>query len=242
MRLLVTRPEPDATQQAEKLRGMGHEPVLAPLLTIEMLPCVPLDLEGAQAVIVTSRNVLRAIAARPELIEARNLPLYAVGDATARMAAELGFRQIVAGPGTGEQLADLIARELDPGKGALVHLAGGMLAFDMKSALEAKGFTIRQPALYQAVAAEALPANALGLLLEGRLDGAIFMSPRTAAIFAGLTAAHGVVTQASQLRCYCLSQAVAGALAPLGAKVVVSPNPREEELLALIAGEAASSR
>jgi uroporphyrinogen-III synthase len=236
MRLLVTRPEPDGRHQAEKLRAMGHDPVLAPLLTIEMLPGVALQLEGAQAVIVTSRNVLRAIAARPELIEARNLPLYAVGDATARAGAELGFRQIVAGPGTGEQLAGLIARELDPGKGALVHLAGGMLAFDVKSALEAKGFTIRQPVLYQAVAADALPPEALELLREGRLDGAIFMSPRTAAIFAALTAAEGAVTQASQLRCYCLSQAVAEALASLGAKVVVAAHPREEELLALIAG------
>ena len=110
MRLLVTRPEPDGSRQAEKLRAMGHEPVLAPLLTIEILPGVALDLKGAQAIIVTSRNVLRAVAARPELIEARNLPLYAVGDATADVAAELGFRQIVVGAGTGEQLADLIAR------------------------------------------------------------------------------------------------------------------------------------
>ena len=134
MRLLVTRPEPDGSRQAEKLRAMGHEPVLAPLLTIEILPGVALDLKGAQALIVTSRNVLRAVAARPELIEARNLPLYAIGDATADVAAELGFRQIVVGAGTGEQLADLIARELDPAKGVLVHLAGGMLAFDISPA------------------------------------------------------------------------------------------------------------
>ncbi len=117
-----------------------------------------------------------------------------------------------------------------------MHLAGGMLAFDMKSALEAKGFTIRQPVLYQAVPAEALPPEALKLLREGRLDGAIFMSPRTAAIFAGLMAAEGAVTQASQLRCYCLSQSVAEALGSLGATVAVAAHPREEELLALIAG------
>jgi hypothetical protein len=49
-------------------------------------------------------------------------------------------------------------------------------------------------------------------------------------------AAHGAVTLASGLRCYCLAQAVAEALAPLGAKVAVAPHPSEEELLALIAG------
>ena len=35
MRLLVTRPEPDATRQAEILAARGHEPVVAPLLLIE---------------------------------------------------------------------------------------------------------------------------------------------------------------------------------------------------------------
>jgi uroporphyrinogen-III synthase len=236
MRLLVTRPEPDASRLADKLRAMGHEPVLAPLLTIEIIPGVALDLDGAQATIVTSRNVLRAMASRPELVEARDLPLYAVGDATSRLASELGFRQIVTGPGTGEQLADLIARELDPGNGALVHLAGGVLAFDMKSALEAQGFTIRQPVLYQAIPAERLPPEALALLRGGGLYGAIFMSPRTAAIFTSLTTAEGVVTPASQLLCYCLSQAIADALAPLRAQVEVAGRPSEEELLALIAG------
>ena len=236
MRLLVTRPEPDASRQAEKLRAMGHEPILAPLMTIETISGVPLHLDQAQALIVTSRNALRAIAARPELNEARDFPLYAVGEATAREAAELGFPTIVAGPGTGVQLAELIAGDLDPGKGQLVHLAGETLAFDLKSALEAKGFTLRQPVLYSAVPAKALPPEALALVRGRRLDGAIFMSPRTAAIFTSLTAAEGVVTQASQLRCYCLSQAVADALAPLGAKVAIAPHPSEEELLALIVG------
>ena len=41
MRLLVTRPEPDATRQAEKLAARGHEAVLAPLLLIEPATDVP---------------------------------------------------------------------------------------------------------------------------------------------------------------------------------------------------------
>jgi uroporphyrinogen-III synthase len=99
MRLLVTRPEPDASRQADKLRAMGHDPVLAPLMTIQPIPDASLQLEGAQALIVTSRNALRAIATRPELERARKLPLYAVGDATAREAAALGFARLSPGLG-----------------------------------------------------------------------------------------------------------------------------------------------
>src|SRR5690606_34319874 len=66
MRVLVTRPEPDARQEADALRARGYEPVLAPLLDIEFLKGVSLDLDGAQAVVITSRNALRALADHPQ--------------------------------------------------------------------------------------------------------------------------------------------------------------------------------
>ena len=102
MRLLVTRPEPDATRQAEILAAHGHEPVVAPLLLIEPATDVILDLGGAQALIVTSRNALRALSSHPDLALSLRLPFFAVGEATAKAATDLGFAKVTAGPGTGE--------------------------------------------------------------------------------------------------------------------------------------------
>ena len=241
MRFLVTRPEPDASLEAEALAACGHQPVLAPLLAIEFVPDVTIDLAGAQALIVTSRNALRALSSRRELGEARKLPLFAVGEATARAAQGLGFAEVVKGPGTAAGLAELIGDQLAPERGPLVHLAGETLAFDLKSVLEAKGFSLRQAVLYRAVPARELPAEALSLIKAGKLDGAILMSPRTAGIFALLIDKHGVVTEAQRLVCYCLSQAVAEVLAPHGFQVRVAAQPREEVILALLDSEAASS-
>lgn len=238
MRLLVTRPEPDAGREAEALAARGHEAVLAPLLKIEFTRDVPLDFAGVQALIVTSRNALRA---RRELPDARKLPLFAVGEATARAARDIGFANVTTGPGTAEELAELIAATLEPKHGPLVHLAGETLAFDLKSRLEAKGFTLRQPVLYRARPAEQLPAQALSLLKSGKVDGAILLSPLTARTFALLIDKHGVVTQGRRLVCYCLSQAVAEVLSLLGFEVRVAARPREEEVLALVDSEAASS-
>jgi uroporphyrinogen-III synthase len=138
-------------------------------------------------------------------------------------------------------LSRLIADALEPKKGALVHLAGEMVAFDLKSALEAKGFTVKQPVLYRAVPATRLPESVLTLLNAGKLDGVVLMSPRTAAIFAALVARHDAVTQASRLDCYCLSAAVAQAVEPLKARAIVAARPREEDVLALISTGTASS-
>jgi uroporphyrinogen-III synthase len=241
MRLLVTRPEPDAHRQGDVLTARGHDVVLSPLLAIEAMPEVDLGLDGAQALIATSRNALRVLASHPRLAAAIRLPLFAVGETTAREAEGLGFGAVTTAPGTGEMLARLIADTLDPSDGALVHLAGETVAFDLKSALAAKGFTVKQPVLYRAVPAPALSEEAISRLTAGDIDGVILMSPRTAAIFADLVRRRGAVTQASRLICYCLSAAVAQAVKPLGATTIVAAEPREEELLALISAEAASS-
>jgi uroporphyrinogen-III synthase len=241
MRLLVTRPEPDASREAEALAKRGHEPVLAPLLTIKFMTSVPVQLEGAQALLVTSRNALRGLAAHPKRDAALQLPLFAVGEAAAREAQALGFTDVTIGPGTGAELAELVLSEAKPEQGPLVHLAGDTLAFDLKRALETRGFSVRQPVLYRAVPAAALPEEALRLLTAGSLDGVILMSPRTAKTFATLLSEGRTLTQAKSLVCYCLSEAVAEAVAPLGFAARVAARPREEDVLALVDSEAASS-
>ena len=240
MRVLVTRPEPDASLQAEALRTRGHEPVIAPLLAIEFLSDAKLDLDGVQALIVTSRNALRALAAHEQRAEALKIPVLAVGDATAHGAQELGFREVTIGLGTGAALAGLINQELEPKEGTLLHLTGDVITFDLGAALEAHGFIVRKTMLYRAAPA-ALPAEALAELNAGRLDGVILMSPRTARIFAALLAKNGTVTPAKGPICYCLSEAIAEEVAPLGFAVRVAATPREEDVLALLDGEAASS-
>ena len=83
MRLLVTRPEPDALKLGGVLEEMGHEATVEPLLSVSFEGGEPIDLDSAQALIATSRNALRALKASPALAQARTLPLFAVGKATA---------------------------------------------------------------------------------------------------------------------------------------------------------------
>lgn len=236
MRILVTRPAPDGAKQAEALRARGHEPVLAPLLDIKFEQ-PRLDLDGVQALIVTSRNALRALATHPQSKQLTPLPLFAVGEATAAAARDLGFAQVTTGPGKAAGLAERLRAELDPANGALLHLAGEDLAFDLASALPI--FELRQPVLYRAVPAAALPEEALRALKAGKVDAAILMSPRTAEIFGSLLRKEDAMELGS-LICYCLSEAVAEAASPLGSRRRVAPTPQEEDILALIDSDAAS--
>jgi uroporphyrinogen-III synthase len=240
MRLVVTRPEPDAERQAETLRARGHNVVVAPLLQIEFRDVGRLPLEGVQALVVTSRNALRALARNEALGRAKTLPLFAVGKATAAMAAALGFETVHEGSGSADALAPLVAEKCRSDKGAILHVAGERLAGDVKGELEKRGFTVNQPRVYRTAPAAALGGDLRDALAHGRIDGVILMSPLTAQTWSALARDAGLAREAGQVRHFCLSQAVAESLQDVdAAHVHVAPAPREDELLALIARETA---
>ena len=92
MRLLVTRPEPDALKLRAALEEHGHEATVEPLLSVSFADADAIDLDGVQALIATSRNALRALKSHPLRGEARKLPLFAVGRATAAEAPRARLR------------------------------------------------------------------------------------------------------------------------------------------------------
>lgn len=234
MRVLITRPFADAAPLGEAVRKLGHEPAFAPLSHIRYQ--APEPPPGAPAAtIFTSRNAIRALEDVDWSSSLHRLPAYCVGAATAGQARDAGFLHVVAGGGTGAQLAEHIADSRKPDDGPLLHLTGEHLAFDMEEALGARGFTVWRRIVYrnELVRSLALPVS-VGLE-KGFFDAIILMSPRAASHFVRLVQAAGVSEQAARLRFFCLSEQIADALAPLEAKqVAVAPRPTQEALLDLL--------
>jgi len=118
MRILVVRPEPGAAATATRLRALGHEPVTLPLLATEALDW-QLPTRLPEAVIITSAAAVRHAGPGAQVLH--GLPLYAVGEATARAARAAGWRDVRAGPGTLQGLIDELAAS---GPRDLLHLVG----------------------------------------------------------------------------------------------------------------------
>ncbi|MCH7544423.1 MAG: uroporphyrinogen-III synthase [Proteobacteria bacterium] len=96
MRALITRPREDARGLAELLGRRGIECVIEPLLTIEPVKDAKIDFTGVQAVLLTSANGARALAAWDAGESAgawRDLAVFTVGEATASAAREAGCRR-----------------------------------------------------------------------------------------------------------------------------------------------------
>jgi uroporphyrinogen-III synthase len=234
MKVLITRSEIDAGPLADLLGALNIVSVLDPMIKVEMASGPPLNLTDVQALLMTSANGVRAYCARNS---ERKLPLFAVGDATAREAAANGFKSIYTACGNVSHLAQLVQAKLPKNGGALLHVAGTKIAGDLAGDLLSAGFKYRRGVLYNVVAAQFLRPETISALMKKELQGVLLYSPRTAKIFCQCAVADLDVNMLSSVTAYCLSTAVADqANALKWGAVVVASSPTQSELIHVVAG------
>ena len=157
-----------------------------------------------QALVLTSANAAPALSA-----PARQLPVFAVGDATARAAERAGCGEVMSAQGAGADLARLIARRCRPEHGALLHLSGENVRPGLAEELAAAGFDLRRRMVYRAVAASALSPATVEALARRQVEAVLLFSPRSARTFVALIARHGLHNGLAAAAAICLSAAVA---------------------------------
>lgn len=219
MRLWVTRSQPGAGRTAEALRGLGHEPVVQPVLQVETLD-VDLDLAGVAAIAFTSAHAVVAFAA---LSPRRDLPVFTTGDATAAEALRNGFPTVISADGDAADLARLILAQ--PPAGPVLWPCAEAPARDLVALLAEGGVAAVRRTVYRTVLSrDPAPEN---------LDGVLIHSARAAQAAAKLLSAEA----ARSLTLYGLS---AAAIEPLAGhpfdRRIVATRPEESALIALIAG------
>ena len=211
MFVMITRPRSDADRLADLFVPLGIRSLVEPMFDIETLP-TSLDLEGAQAILITSANGARALS---EASDRHELPVLAVGKQSAATARALGFRDVAAAEGDVAALADLVRRKLNPTAGKLVHVAGTVVTGDLSGTLEKYGYNVNRVALYEARPVSALSPAGATALTENTLDGVLFFSPRTVHTFVRLVGEAELASNLMGVTAYCLSPAVAGAASQL---------------------------
>lgn len=232
MRVLVTRAEDQGRATEARLAAAGLDGVVAPLVRIVLDGDVDLDLDGVQAVVVTSLNGVAALALNDAADRLRPLPLFAVGDKTATAARARGFGDVHSARGDRKALAALLVATLAPDAGALLWAAGADRTADFADDLRAAGFAVRIAEVYRSEAVAALPDAIAADLAEGRIDAIAVYSPRSAEILVEALAARGFSPTSSRFRIHAISDAAAEPLRRAGYdRIVVAERPDEPGLL-----------
>nr|WP_294527348.1 uroporphyrinogen-III synthase [uncultured Rhodopila sp.] len=229
-RILITRPEPGASQTAERIAAMGFVPVVAPVLAVTGVDATLQLPDQIAATVITSRN---AVPACPAALFAR--PVFAVGSATASCASAAGFIRVIDADGDASVLAPLIAKALAPASGSLFLPTGRGQGTALADSLRKLGFRVIRRVAYQAASVPSLPQEAVFGLQQGQLTAAMFFSTETARHFVRLVLEAGLGEAVSNVEAVSISERPVMALKRLTwRRISVAAKPNQDAMLALL--------
>jgi uroporphyrinogen-III synthase len=214
-RVIVLRPEPGATSTGRRARELGLEAVAVPLFEVEAVAWQAPDPSRFDSLLLTSANAVRL--GGEELTKLRDLPVHAVGEATAEAAREAGFE--VASSGTSG--VDALLKSITPGTNVL-HLCG---EDRIASADSSDGIT--RIVVYRA---REIATPDLG---QAQDSIALVHSPRAGRRFRELIDQAGM--NRGSIAIAAISPAAAGAVGDGWERVEAAESPSDDALLALAA-------
>ncbi len=117
-RIWITRAQPAADVTAERVRALGHEALVAPLLAVHLIEPVQIDLAGVAALAFTSANGSARLRREMSGTVAAGVR---GGRRHAQAARAVGFRSVLSADGDVEALAEGIGLRRSELKGAVLH-------------------------------------------------------------------------------------------------------------------------
>lgn len=251
MRVLVTRPEPGGKRTAERLAGLGHDPVRMPLFESKVT-AAPDDLPPAASISRLIATSARAFSIFREGDVSRagigGVPVHAVGPATAQAARDAGFLHVEEAGGTAQALSESLAalqgqenwqKNTDGTEAAArspVYLAGVPRTPVLETALEAQNTPLQVVECYKMDEISYSTDIIKAKFLSPPLDVVLLYSANAARRFSALVEVEDLASLLDSTRFICLSGAISGQLPGIWRdRSIIAGRPDEDSMLASLA-------
>jgi len=222
--IITTRPVEDAARDITDLGKKGITALAAPMLEIH--PLLDVDLPHPRSfdgMVLTSRHAAAMITDS----NWHDQPCYCVGASTAIAAKEVGFQQIITGPGDGK---GLVARILQDNRQSVCWPSAVDTGFNMAEALEPHGvFALRLP-VYKAAYTTAWPDDVDKALRDGDVAAILMHSGRAGERFAALMDRHGLNNTRKDITAIVISDRAAGLCGQGWHNIMVAATPRRSAM------------
>ena len=207
--ILVTRPEPSGSVFSAELSALMPEVrvMSSPISECQMVKAT-VDLEGVRFLIFTSKAGVDAF---KRISDRRDIPTYAVGEATAQAARALGITTRASGGDAQALVAQMIAEQV---AGPCLHLRGRHARGNVAGQLNQAGIETKDAVIYEQVA---IPLSEEARAILAGKDPVILplFSPRAAAL---VSAEIQEIAEPAPLFVVAMSAAVKDALRAISVK------------------------
>lgn len=240
-RVLILRSEPAASETAQNVKALGHQPILLPLKKCICKTDIKLPLSGGiSGFVFTSANAVRCLKENAAIDDVHlKLPTFCVGSRTSEIVRQIGFSNITCGEGGGKSLAKHILSQHNSGKLAtsiaapLLYLTLDKRTPDLELALKNTSIFIKPMISYEMV--DQISNESLkNALKSSHIDIVLFYAQSTVRRFFAIEdeLPHNLFTN---MQFGCLSKEIAGAVpGHFADQIVIAEKPNETHLLACI--------
>ncbi len=219
--VLITRPEQDAATTANALVAQNYQVICQPFLKIVMDERVIENIENYQGIIFTSQNAVRAFCLRHT---ARDMDVYAVGQATKELSYSYGFKNVHNADGTVDDLKTILSEDQ-----ALLYIRGAHISTPIT------GHNITEEILYHAENIEEIDKSIIEKLREKEVSEVLFYSKRTADNFVQLIRQNALEGCLNHTKALCLGDSMIKSVSVLPWQFVAcAQRPTQDSLLALL--------
>jgi uroporphyrinogen-III synthase len=238
MRIWVTRPKTAGERTAARLAALGHDPIVLPLASADHTPENALQALGNRpsCLAITSAQTLGALALLGENLKPfLDIPVFAVGHATAQAAREAGFQHVHPANGTAEDLAECLVNAMANRDGHVLYLAGHPRSDRLETRLQDQGIRFQTAESYYM-----RPVPYAEKDLESRFgnsapDVVLLYSRETALLFFSLPVfARGYKLLLGCWICCFSPNVAAGVPQELKHRIKIADEPNEQALFALL--------
>ncbi len=235
MRILLTRPEDQARQTAEKLGMLGHSSVVAPLTQIHYRASATIDPSAFAAIAATSGRAIDALTRQAAFSDLLKLPLYCVGNKTAARARDTGFLTVHSADGNVDALVQMLTGALPKDSGRILYAAGKDRTGDLETRLREAGLPVELLVLYEARQSGGFPKSAVEKIRHGQIDAALVYSRRGAEALRTAFEQGGLDECVQKIAFFVISKAAAQPIIAWNARSITWPDqPNEAALLDLL--------
>lgn len=240
MRILVTRPEQAAQRTATRLAQLGHDPVLLPLMVAEHHPDAALASLNQRhaAIAVTSAEAIRTLSfLRNTLSVHFDTQVFAVGEATARAAREIGFYGVQVANGTGASMVAIFGETIKrlTSTAPLLYFAGQPRSPVLEAGLSALKVPVLVCRAYTMHPLPIEPDVVITTIRQQSIDAVLLYSRETALRLFELLSSDNDLEPLLKTPILCLSRNVSEAVPTrLRQNVRTADQPDEDSLLALL--------
>ena len=232
---LIIRPQPDADRDVACLARFQVPAAAIPVMQGITMRITWPDPGQFQGIVLTSRHAVNRLHASPDVAAWRNLPVFAVGNATAAAALAAGFGHIFTGPSNGEGLVPVIAAYFGStsitNQPQLVWPRAADIGFDMVAALAPHGIRLDPVVVYQMVPRLDMTDAIRAALAKVQNGALVAMSARSVSLWRDALDAVG---RGPERICLIAgSNAIAAAAGDGWREIFVARHPRRSRLLAI---------